>query len=164
VNRPLPFLALSALSVVATSGCAVTIPTYTMRVADPPQQALQTVQNALAQEGLDCAVVDREKGALATTWRDTGYRVIASSTVEDDYAPESWIFRRYQVLAYPGPRGTEVRLRVDARRCDPPVRSSDVPLGCADASWDTALLNHDLQALARRLAHRTGTTVVSADP
>jgi hypothetical protein len=161
VTRRPSILVLAALAGAGTSACAVSVPTYRMQLGAPPRQAIRTVEEALVGEGFQCAVVDPERGALATTWRDSGYRVTVPLTSNDEYPREASIFRRYEVVAYPRPEGAEVRLRVQARRCEPPVRASDVPLGCHEADWDGAVLRHDLAALAQRLARRTNTPVVS---
>jgi hypothetical protein len=126
-----------------------------LALAVPPDQAVRALSRALADEGLDCVVADPVGGALATRWRDSGYRIQTAETGDDYLAFPSLVLRRYLLTVERAGTGSEVHLRVDARRCEPPFRA-DLSVGCQDADQARTQLRRDLSSLSRRLAARTG--------
>jgi hypothetical protein len=102
--------------------------------------------------------MDDQHGVLATTWRDSGYRVVVSPQGAE-FEELAKIVRRYEVLVSSRSGGATARLLVDGRRCTEPFSEEDVIGTCSDATFDGAVLKHDLDVLAKRIAARTGTSV-----
>ncbi len=104
-------------------------------------RAIDTVARTLAAEGQAPANVDREAKVVQTEWQNTGFGYGQVQGVN------ATIVRRYTVTFVMWEAGTNVTVRVDAKRC----AAGDVRGACEEASGIPGSMQKDLDALAAKL-------------
>lgn len=103
-------LSSALLAALALAGC--TTPQRPFQFIAPPlPDAADAAARALAANGHAPASIDRQAGIVLTKWEDTGFNY---GFVQNQPAS---IVRRFTVTLAPGPAGTNVVVRMDAKRC-----------------------------------------------
>lgn len=83
--------------------------TFSLQGARP--DAVGDLVRALAANGQEAEVIDRESGVVHTYWQDTGFRYGKVQNMD------ATIVRRYTVTVQPTASGNQISLRIDGQRC-----------------------------------------------
>jgi hypothetical protein len=129
--------------------------------ANKAESALDTVSRALAAEGQAPASVDRQASIVHTEWRDTGfmYGYVQGATAT--------IVRRFTVTIAPSPEGSNVTVRIDAKRCAQgsfTIGGADIQGTCEEATSIPGGMQKDLDALGAKLRVALGHGMQAAPP
>jgi hypothetical protein len=140
-------LAVAALGLL-TGGCIVTTPTpFTFVSAAAADTGVDTVARTLAAEGQPPAQVDRQLHIVQTEWRDTGV------------GNDETIVRRYMVTLDPGPAGTNVTVRIDAKICPKggyTIGGTEIRGTCREANFITPGMQTDVDTLGAKIRQALG--------
>ena len=132
---------LAASLVVALVACVSPQTPVTFLTPTMPARALDTVVRTLAAEGQSPASVDRQANVVQTEWQNTGFGYGQVQGVN------ATIVRRYTVTLALWEAGTNVTVRMDAKRCP----AGDLRATCEEASGIPGSMQKDLDALGAKL-------------
>jgi hypothetical protein len=109
---------------------------------------IDTVSRTLAADGQGMPTVDRKAGIVTTAWKDSGFLY---GQVQGTNAT---ILRRFTVVLAPAESGSNVTVRIDAKRCAQggfSIDGSDVRGPCEEISVIPGSFQEDIDALGAKL-------------
>jgi hypothetical protein len=102
---------LLAIVITSAVGCGSPQRPVTFVSSAKMDGGLDTVSRTLAAEGHGSAALDRQAGIAHTEWKDTGFLF---GQVQGTSAS---IVRRFTIILSPSASGSNVTVRMDAKRC-----------------------------------------------
>jgi len=121
--------------------------------------ALDTVSRTLAAEGQTPAATDRAANIVTTEWKDTGFRYGMIQGVS------ATILRRYTVTLAPAGEGSNVTVRIDAKRCQQggfTIGGTDVRGLCEEQTDLPGSMQKELDALGAKMRTALGAPAAGA--
>ena len=141
--RPLGLVALS----VSLFACGEPQRPATFVTSGTPEASIDTVARTLAAEGHTAPAVDRRAGIVNTEWKDTGFMYGQVNGVTAN------IVRRFTVVLAPAAQGSNVTVRIDAKRCAQgfTIENNDVKGSCEEITALPGSFQGDIDSLGAKI-------------